>query len=96
MDDGDPRDVDIESKGNGSLNIYDDAPTIAYLQVGEISIGLTPKERDHVMHRAKWFKWESNSLLWMWADGEVKVMPCPKQCESLVKYAHEKLGHFGV
>ncbi len=43
MDDGDPHDVDIESKGNGSLDIYDDAPIIAYLQVGEILIGLTPQ-----------------------------------------------------
>jgi hypothetical protein len=32
VDDGDPHDVDMESKGNGSLNIYDDAPIITYLQ----------------------------------------------------------------
>jgi hypothetical protein len=78
------------------LNIYDDAPIIAYLQVGEFLIGLTPKERDYVVHRPKWFKWEGNSLLWTWANGEVKVMFHPKQCESLVRYAREKLGHLGV
>jgi hypothetical protein len=46
VDDGDPHDVDMESEGNGALDIYDDALVIAYLQVGEIPIGLTPKERD--------------------------------------------------
>ncbi len=53
MDDGNPHDVDMELEGNGALNIYDDAPVIAYLQTGEISIGLTPKERDRVVHKAK-------------------------------------------
>jgi hypothetical protein len=31
MDDGDSHDVDMELKGNGALNIYDDALVIAYL-----------------------------------------------------------------
>jgi hypothetical protein len=53
MDDGDPHDVDMESKGNGALDIYDDAPIIAYLQTSEVPIGLAPKERDHVINRAK-------------------------------------------
>jgi len=78
MDDGDPHDVDMELEGNGALDTYDDAPIIAYLQAGEVPIGLTPKERDRVVHRAKWFKWEGNSLLQMWANGQVKVMLHPK------------------
>jgi hypothetical protein len=53
VDDEDPYDVDMEFEGNGALNIYDDAPIIAYLQTNEVSIGLTPKERGHVVHRAK-------------------------------------------
>jgi hypothetical protein len=56
MDDGDPHDVDMELKGNGALDIYDDAPVITYLQANEVSIGLTPKENDYVVHRAKRFK----------------------------------------
>jgi hypothetical protein len=95
VDDGDPHDVDMESKGNGALDIYDDALIIAYLQVGEIPIGLLPKEGDHVVHKAKWFKWESNFLLRMWANGQVKVVLHPKQHESLVRHVHEELGHFG-
>jgi hypothetical protein len=67
----------MESKGSGALDIYDDAHVIAYLQVGEIPIGLKPKERDRVLHRVKRFKWEGNSLLRMWADGLVKVVLRP-------------------
>jgi hypothetical protein len=83
MDDGDPHDVDMESKGNGALDIYDDAHVITYLQASEILIGLTPKEKDYVVHRAKRFKWEGNSLLQMWVDGQVKVVPRPKQIKTL-------------
>jgi hypothetical protein len=96
VDDGDPHDVDMESKGNGALDIYDDAFVIAYLQACEVLIRLTPKERDYVVHRAKWFKLESNSFLWMTANGQVKVVFCTTQHESLVKHAHEELNHFGV
>jgi hypothetical protein len=53
VDDGDPHDVNMELKGNDDLEIYDDAHVIAYLQVGEVPIGLTPKDMDYVVHRAK-------------------------------------------
>jgi len=62
-DDEDPHDVVMESKHNGALDIYDDAFVIAYLQVRKVPIGLTPKEKDHVVHKAKRFKWEGNSFL---------------------------------
>ncbi|CAK9192243.1 unnamed protein product [Sphagnum troendelagicum] len=45
--------VDIESKGNHVLNIYEDAIAIIYLQVDEIPIRLIPKECDQIVHRAK-------------------------------------------
>jgi hypothetical protein len=85
MDDEDPHDVDMELEGNGALHMYDEAPIIAYLQVGEVRIGLTPKGRDRVVHKAKQFKWEGNFLLQMWVNGQVKDVPCPEQ-----------LAHFGV
>jgi len=53
MDDEDPHDVDMESKRNGAQDIYDDAFVIAYLQAKEVPIGLTPKEKDHVVHKVK-------------------------------------------
>jgi hypothetical protein len=46
MDNGDSRhDQDIELEGNGALDIHEDAFVIAYLQIGEVPIGLTPKEQ---------------------------------------------------
>ncbi len=69
QDDGNSHDVDMEQEGNGAQDIYDDAPIIAYLEASEVSIGLTPKEQDHVVHSAKQFKWEGNSLLCMSVDG---------------------------
>ncbi len=83
-------------EANCALDIYDHALVIAYLQANEIPIILTPKEKDRVVHRAKWFKWEGNSFLWMWVDGQVKVVPRLEQRESLVRHVHEELGHFGV
>ncbi len=41
---GDSQEEDIEPKGNGVLDIHDDSPIIAYLQVGEIPIKLTIKD----------------------------------------------------
>jgi hypothetical protein len=32
-------------------------------------MGLTPKERDQIVHRVKQFRWEGNSLLRVWIDG---------------------------
>jgi hypothetical protein len=66
------------------------------LQAKEVPIGLTPKVKDHVVHKAKWFKWEGHSFLRMWANGQVKVVPCLEQCEILMRHVHEELGHFGV
>ncbi len=44
MRNGEFRDVDIELKGDGTVDIHDDAPIITYLQACETSFGLTPKE----------------------------------------------------
>ncbi len=79
-----------------ALDIYDDALGIAYLQAGEVQIALTFKKRICVVCKVKRFKWEGTSLLRMWVVGQVKVIPCPKQHESLVKHTHEELGHFAV
>jgi hypothetical protein len=63
MGNKDSHDLDIELESDGVLDIYEDVPIIAYLQTCEILVGLTPKECDWVVHRAKWFKWGRNSLL---------------------------------
>jgi hypothetical protein len=85
MDNGDSHDdQDIELKGNGALSIHKDAPIIVYLQAGEVPVALTPKERNHVMHRAKWFKWEGDYLVWVWIDGCIQIVFCPEQRQGLV------------
>jgi hypothetical protein len=63
VDGGDSNDANMELEGNGALDIYDDAPIMTYLQACEILIRLLPKAKDHVVHRAKRFKWEGNSFL---------------------------------
>jgi len=45
VDDGDPHAVDMESEGNGALDIYDDALVlvITYLQACEVWINIQGK-----------------------------------------------------
>ncbi len=49
-------------------------------------MGLTSKEWDWVVHRANWFRWEGNSLLWVLTDGRVWVVPRLKQREGVVRH----------
>jgi len=56
-------------EGNSALDIHLYLPVMAYLQPGEVLMGLTPKEWDRIVHRAKRFRWEGNSLLRVWMDG---------------------------
>jgi hypothetical protein len=53
MGDGDPYVANIEPKGDCALDIHEDAHVILYLQVDEVLVGLTPKERDQVLHMVK-------------------------------------------
>jgi hypothetical protein len=53
MGTGDSYDVKIDLKNDGALDIKENAYVIAYLQINEVLIGLTPKEHDWVMHKAK-------------------------------------------
>jgi hypothetical protein len=63
MGNKDSHGLDTELESDGLLDIYEDVFIIAYLQTCEILVGLTPKECDQVVHRAKWFKWGIISLL---------------------------------
>ncbi len=46
MDNGDSHhDQDIELEGNSVMDIHEDAFVTTYLQIGEVPIGLTPKEQ---------------------------------------------------
>jgi hypothetical protein len=96
LDNGDRHDVDMESKGMVLWIFMMMHLSLHICKQMKVLIGLIAKERDHVVHRAKHFKSEGNSFLWMWANGQVKVLPCLEQCESFMRHAHEELGHFGV
>ncbi len=96
MGSGNSHNDDDKPKGNGALDIHLDLLVMAYLHACEVLVGLTPKEWDWVVHRVKWFQCEGNSLLRVWKNGRVCVVPCPKQHEGLARHVHEKLGHFGV
>jgi len=71
MNTKDSHGVKIVLEGDDAFDIHDDAFVIAYLEVGEVLIGLTSKEWNHVMHGAKQFKWEGDSFLQMWANGRM-------------------------
>jgi hypothetical protein len=55
MGDRNSENDDDESKGNNALDILLDLPVMAYLQVGEVLMGLTPKEWDRIIHKVKCF-----------------------------------------
>jgi hypothetical protein len=70
MGNGDPFVANIEPKGDCALDIHEEgAHVILYLQVDEVLVGLTPKERDQVLHMVKQFKWEANSFVQVWING---------------------------
>jgi len=52
---GDSHDADIELDDDGALDIYEDTHIITYMKIGEVLVGLTPKEHDWVVHKAKRF-----------------------------------------
>ncbi len=55
MGGGNSQSNDDEPKGNNALNVHLYLLVIAYLQACAVSVGLTSKEWDWVVHRAKWF-----------------------------------------
>jgi len=65
--------ANIKPKGDGALNILDDALLLhTCKQSIEISIRLTHKEHDLVVHRENQFTWEGNSFIWVWTiNGQV-------------------------
>jgi hypothetical protein len=74
--------VTFKLKGDGALDIHDD-DIISYLQAVEILIRLISKEWDCVVHGAKWFKWEGNYFLWVWANGQYNLFFIQNNVRSL-------------
>jgi fructose-1,6-bisphosphatase len=76
MGNGKFSDANIESEGDGALDldIHQNTYVIAYLQERKVLVGLTSKECDHVVDKAKWFKWEGNSFLHTCTNEHVHVV----------------------
>lgn len=74
MGNGKSSDANIESEGDGALDIHQNAYIIAYLQVCKILVGLTSKECDRVVDKVKLFKWEGNSFLHTWTNEHVHIV----------------------
>jgi hypothetical protein len=69
MGDENSCDLEIELKGDGALDIHEDATIIAHLQVNEVLVRLALKEHDQVVHRVKLFKWKRMfSYMCGWMD----------------------------
>jgi len=96
MGGGNSHNDDDESKCINAMDIHLNLLVMAYLHASDVLVGLAPKEQDRIIHRVKQFWWEGNSLLWVWINGWIWVVPRPEQHEGFVQHAHEKLGHFGV
>ena len=76
--------------------MYDDSGILSYLQTGELTAGLTTKDKYRILQQAKRFKWEGSHLLRIWKDRKVGIVPLPTEREQLVRHVHEELGHFRV
>jgi hypothetical protein len=61
MGNGESCDVNIKLRGDGALDIHEDAYIIAYLQACKVLVELTTSKCDYIMHWAKLFK--GNSFL---------------------------------
>jgi hypothetical protein len=89
---------DPESSGDltRGRDIHRDVLVMEYLRSGTLARTIGAKERDWILQRAKRFKWEGSHMLRLWEDGRVRLVPQPSERTSLVRHAHEELGHFGV
>ena len=78
---GNTRPIDSETSGElgESKDVYIDSRVLSYLQTGELTTGLTTKDKDRILQRAKRFKWEGSHLLRIWKDGKVRIVPLPTE-----------------
>jgi len=61
------RNLKVEPNDVGPIDIL--AQVLTYLQIKELDVGFTPKEKDWVFQRAKIYHWEGQHLLKTWIDG---------------------------
>jgi hypothetical protein len=65
------RNLQIKLDDIRSMDIFGDAQMLTYLQIGELDVGLTFKEKDRVLQKAKKYHWKGQHLLMILQDGHV-------------------------
>ena len=81
-----------------TVDIWQDASTLHYVQQGTLPANATPEERNRITHRATRYLWdaENSKLLRALADGTFREVPPVVDRASIVLNAHNKYGHWGV
>ncbi len=74
------RNLEIKLDDIKSMDIFRDAQMLTYLQIGELDVRLTFKEKDGILQKSKRYHWKGQHLFKIWQDGHVQVVPRPK-CE---------------
>jgi len=92
---GTSRNLEIKLDEIRSMDIFGDAQMLTYLQLGELDVGLTFKEKDRVLQKAKRYHWKGKHLLKIWQDGHVQVVPWPKMRNSTVRHSRRSWDIFG-
>ncbi|CAM6082514.1 unnamed protein product [Calypogeia fissa] len=93
---GDAMDPESSEDSTGGRDVYEDAVVMHYLRTGVVVGIVGAKERDRILQRAKRFRWEGSHVVRLLVNGQVWLVPHPSERASLVRHAHEELGHFGV
>jgi hypothetical protein len=55
------RNLKIEPNDIGHVENFGDAQVLTYLQISELDVGITSKEKDQVLQRAKNYTWEKKT-----------------------------------
>ncbi|KAJ9527864.1 hypothetical protein QJQ45_005505 [Haematococcus lacustris] len=77
-------------------DVHADIATLHFLRTRAHNPGQSATELRRVTRRAKAYRWDSNQLLRVMADGSTKVVPAPPARDQLVLAMHGSNGHFGV
>ena len=80
----------------GSHDIWEDAPTLHYVQHRQAPPGLSEAEQRRVQRRATSYRRTGGQLYRLMPDGTQRLVPHPQQRRQLIQQVHAQLGHFGA
>ena len=88
-----------EPEGNlpaGHADVWHDGPVMNLLRTGMKPEGITARELDRVVKRARSYTWQGDTLYRRLLDGTHKVCPIPEQRPDIVRTQHQATGHYGA